>query len=514
MAEVKKYSGRSYAKSLQQQEAAASKAFDEIFAKPKATNMKWGNASYAKPRNEEEDESKKQKVDSEESSDPFSFEFDSDRSPKKKQTRLQPRTVVMQPAVRITSSSKQAINPQPSRHSTLDDDTPADDFIVKKGVMRPYTKRAGRRIKDEQSSSDDPIEMFSKPDNKKQREFYSTDFSHGTPSSGSEIGDSQEVSDDLDDDLYIENDDGAASKTRQEEIFSQSMEEEENIFKRPKRDAEHSMLNIEGEEITVKFRSQYLNPEVYSKFTENVTPKDPVGALLNSKVVHKNVLKHDLGTTLIVVCSPKVSGSELKQTHTQTKYFKDNIKDIVKSKYKPVERLTRARKGIKKKPAGIDPFELDDAPDVLSAQSQNVEKQTEDEESPIVISSSTDARQSDNTESNEEKMIIGSSQASGSKSVDVEEVVKSVKAAPPRKYHRIFRSRNKGYMEPQEETQQMEEPSSEGDTIYTVSQDSDVAMSQESSKETVSQENGKSTDEMESQDTRSEESVKGTPVYL
>lgn len=508
MAEVRRYGGRSYSKNQQQQqETAASKAFDEIFAKPKATNLKWGNASYAKPRNDDDPNSKKQKVDLEELSDPFSFEFDSEKSPKKKPPRLQPRTVVMQPAVRITSASKAATNSRPP--SELDDDAAGDDLIVKKANVRTYTKRAGRKIKEEQNTSQPTLEKFVKPENTKQRELYSTDSSQGTPASSSDVGDSQDTVDDLDDGLYIENDDGSSVKSAQEEIFSQPPEEEENIFKRPRRDPRHSMLNSEGEEITVKFRSQYLNPDVYSKFTENVTPKDPVGALSNSKVVHKNVLKHDSGTTLIVVCSPKVGDSDIKQTNTQTKYFKDNIKDIVKAKNKPVERLTRSRRAKKKEPEK-DPFEIEDDPEPIPAQSEEMEKEIE-EESPIVISSTEESQPDQLTPETEAHNAVKSEEPPP-KSVDVEEVVKHVKTAPPRKYHRIFRSRNKGFMEPQEE--QPQKDSSENGECKTESPSVDLD-SQTASEESSQQNGEKVAEEMDTQEEKeSQESEQGINIVL
>ncbi|XP_053392626.1 wings apart-like protein homolog isoform X2 [Mercenaria mercenaria] len=505
MAEVKRYGGRSYSKNQQQQESSASKAFDEIFAKPKATNLKWGNASYAKPRNEDETNDKKQKGDLEEPSDPFSFEFDSDKSPKKKPPRLQPRTVVMQPAVRITSASKPASNPRDQ--SVLDDDTTGDDLIVKKGNVRTYTKRAGRKIKEEQGTSQSGFEKVVKSDIKKQKSLYSTDSSQETTTGSSDIDDSQDPSDDLDGGLYIESDDGSSVRGAQEEIFSQPAEEEENIFKRPKRDPHHSVLNSEGEEITVKFRSHYLNPDVYSKFTENVTPKDPVGALSNSKVVHKNVLKHDSGTTLIVVCSPKVGDSDIKQTNTQTKYFKDNIKDIVKAKNKPVERLTRSRRA-KKKKLEEDPYELEDnAEPTLVAQSEEVEK-TEGE-SQIAISS-TEESQLRQSEPVEEPVALEEVEQPSPKMVDVEEVVKHMKAAPPRKYHRIFRSRNKGFMEPLE-AQEVTETVESNDDLKTEGSGTDE------SQETLrgSQENGRTNEEeMDTHDSNSQESEQGGSLKL
>ncbi|KAL5018598.1 hypothetical protein ScPMuIL_004320 [Solemya velum] len=68
------------------------------------------------------------------------------------------------------------------------------------------------------------------------------------------------------------------------------------------------------------------NSYVYRNFKKSPR-KDPVGNLNNSTVVHKSEVKHNRGTTLIVVCSPK-DISEQKKTGVQTKYFKDSAKDI------------------------------------------------------------------------------------------------------------------------------------------------------------------------------------------
>ncbi|KAL4240551.1 hypothetical protein ACF0H5_001343 [Mactra antiquata] len=498
MAEVKKYSGRSYAKN-QAAESAASRAFDEIFAKPKPTNVKWGNASYVKPRNEGEVEGKRGKVDQDEPSDPFSFEFDTEKSPKKRQhPRLQPRTVVMQPAVRITPAQKSAAGSGKSNTSLLDDDGGNDDDLtVKKGNVRTYTKRAGRKIKEEQDLSDFTSERQNT--NRKQKSNNSADPVQGSVGSSVETSDSQETSDDPDHGLYIEQDDGssstASSVVAQEEIFS-IPDDLDKFFVRPKREPAQTVIKTDGEEITVKFRSPFLNPDIYSKFTENVKPKDPVGALSNSKVVHKNVLKHDSGTTLIVVCSPKVGGEEIKQTNTQTKYFKDNMKDIVKSKNKPVERLTRSRRA--KQEPEKDPYEMED--DFEPSAPSNAESEKSLEESPIVISSATEESPSVSVTSE------NSSLEQNLSTVNVEAVVNKVKTAPPRKYHRIFRSRNKGFMEPQEDSPKPEESSngeSVNDSEKTVESVESSATNDTQEEVTSSQENGDS--QSQEMETESEE---------
>lgn len=438
MAEVKRFSGKTYAKSPQQ-ETSASKSFDEVFAKPKPT--KWGNVSYVKPRIDADGFDKKQKAEPEEEQDPFSFEFDCDRSPKKRQTKLHTKTVVMQPAVRISSSGNKPPQTKQSSKSVLDDDEDGfgDVLTVKKGNVRPYTKQAGRSIKQEVEQ-----ETFKAGKRGKTR----VSDLHSSQSSSEPI-ESHETTEDLEEGLYIENDDGSSDVSAHDEIFSHKDDKEE-IFSRPTPE-KRPMRTKDGEEITVRFRSRYLNPAVYSKFTENIRPKDPIGSLSNSKVVHKNVLKHDSGTTLIVVCSPKVGDSDIKQSNTQSKYFKDNIKDLVKSKNKPVERLTKGRRG--KKTVEKDPFEMEDDPDPSSQDSHRTRSDRDsesplEEERPIPESTSKPGTRS---------AAKAAKPVEEPKAVNVDDIVKNVKSVPPRKYHRIFRSRNKGYMDLKDETEELHE---------------------------------------------------------
>lgn len=293
--EVKRFSGRTYGKS---QESSASKAFDEVFSKPKATNMKWGNASFVKSRIEEENEPKKSVI--EEPSDPFSFEFDGDRSPKKRKIQPSVRPVV-QPAVRYLVPSTTSTTQPAVRIKTDLHDEDENDLVVKRAPVKTYTKKS-RKVKLENDKSQTKMDTFVKPSKNSEEDI--TDVSQETPQS------SEEMAEEMDDDLYIENDDGSSVDVKDTSFLET---EEDNIFVKKEKPKD-------TDEITVRFRSKYLDPDVYSKFTENVSPKDPVGRLSNSKVVHSNVLKHDAGTTLIVVCSPKVE-TDIKHTNVETKYF-------------------------------------------------------------------------------------------------------------------------------------------------------------------------------------------------
>ena len=491
--EVKRYGGRTYGKS---QESSASKAFDEAFSKRKATNMKWGNASFVKSRDdEEENEAKKIKI--EEASDPFSFEFDGDRSPKKMKIQPSPRPVV-QPAVRylVPTTTQPAVRIKTDVRADDDDDS---DLVVKRAPVKTYTKKSSRKVKLENDKSQPKINTYAKPSKTSEEDI--TDISQETTQS------SEEPMEDTDDGLYIEKDDGSSADVKDASFLE--TEEEENIFAKRPKDGK--------DEITVRFRSRYLDPDVYSKFTENTTPKDPVGRLSNSKVVHSNVLKHDAGTTLIVVCSPKVE-SEVKHTHVENKYFnKTERKTRSQAKTDPPHetptekekdpfemgddeevadnsgkaqqleqtaavtepRVTEAEvppvipqpkpttelPGIEtfrhtRNVASINRQELNSAPVVSSAVSTTVTSNSvintgtadQDKNSPSI---STVAQEKSNGSSEAaNKTSVNNADKTSVNNANKTSVINNSKAAPPpqRKYHRIFRSRNKGLVESPQET--------------------------------------------------------------
>ncbi|KAH3861515.1 wings apart-like protein homolog [Dreissena polymorpha] len=428
MAEVRRFGGKTYGKSPNE-DSAASKAFDEVFAKPK--QAKWGNVSYVKQRDDGKNSEKEQLQ--EEDKDPFSFETDTDRSPKKRQPKPS-RTVVLQPAVRMTPPLTKSPGKPSSVKSELDDNVD-DEFTVKKVNVQTYSKSSGRKIRTES-----PDVTVVKDEKISKREKDSTLV---VPKNTESVD-----LDDADEGLYIEPDDGSsnASEIPAECIITKV---EENIFNRPRKYTSQNVTNKDGDEVMVRFRSQYLNPEVYSKFTENIQPKDPVGSLSNSKVVHKNVLKHDSGTTLIVVCSPKVADSEIKQSNTQSKYFKNNVKDLAKSKNKPVEKLTKNKRG--SKTPDKDPFEMDeDTKETTNSKDNSSVK--EESESPIPSSSDIEksSQETYTTRSGRVKKHVHYEEPK-EEPIDVDDIVTKVKTAPPRKYHKIFRSRNKGYMDPNAE---------------------------------------------------------------
>ena len=485
--EVKRYGGRTYGKS---QESSASKAFDEAFSKRKATNMKWGNASFVKSRDdEEENEAKKVKI--EEASDPFSFEFDGDRSPKKMKIQPSPRPVV-QPAVRylVPTTTQPAVRIKTDVRDEDDDDS---DLVVKRAPVKTYTKKSSRKVKLENDKSQPKINTYAKPSKTNEEDI--TDISQETTRS------SEEPMEDTDDGLYIEKDDGSSADVKDTSFLE--TEEEENIFAKRPKDGK--------DEITVRFRSRYLDPDVYSKFTENTTPKDPVGRLSNSKVVHSNVLKHDAGTTLIVVCSPKVE-SEVKHTHVENKYFnKTERKTRSQAKTDPPRETPTEKEK--------DPFEMGDDEEVAdnSGKAQQLEQTaavteprvTEAEvpatpvipqpkpttelpgietfrhtrnvasinrqelnSAPVVssaVSTTVTSNSVDNTGTADQdknspsistvaqEKSNGSSETANKTNVNnanKTSVINNSKAAPPpqRKYHRIFRSRNKGLVESPQET--------------------------------------------------------------
>ncbi|KAK3101252.1 hypothetical protein FSP39_002172 [Pinctada imbricata] len=76
-----------------------------------------------------------------------------------------------------------------------------------------------------------------------------------------------------------------------------------------------------GGPTVLNFRSQYMDPAVYSTFKYTPQEEDPVGRMNNSKVLQSSEIKHGKGSTLIVICSPKPP-AEGKQTLHPVKTYK------------------------------------------------------------------------------------------------------------------------------------------------------------------------------------------------
>ena len=80
--------------------------------------------------------------------------------------------------------------------------------------------------------------------------------------------------------------------------------------------------------------SRYTDPglieEYRKRYEETHGKKEPTAGMFNSTVVSSKELKGSQGTTLVVVCKPKVEVSE-KKDDVQTKYFKNVKKELEKS---------------------------------------------------------------------------------------------------------------------------------------------------------------------------------------
>ncbi|KAL3877828.1 hypothetical protein ACJMK2_035472 [Sinanodonta woodiana] len=440
--EVKKLSGRTYGRATR--ETVAARAFDDIFnVKPKATAMKWGNTSFSIPR-DDDPEPKRLKTDPK-SDDPFSF--DDENSPKKNmpssysKARSTP-TVVTTPAVRITTIKSSATRPEYSDAAKEVGDEP----VMKKVPVKTYSRGSTRAlIKD----LDEKTQVKIGPDIRPT-------VLESEPSKdlqGSSVADDV----DMDDGLYIEKDDGSS---RDEVDNPLDDEDEDPIFKRGpvniynKRKAEGTSEhvigrkadqdkknnddyeddNFDGENrkpITITFRSRYLDPKVYKKFAYSPSKKDPIGRLSNSKVVHHSELRHnDGGTTLIVVCSPKIGdGSELKQTQVQTKYFKDSFRDLKKIAEPDAEDSSNNPATAVK----VDPYDMTEKEFVKDESSQKVAVGQNRKKRGVKVAkkNSPETASSDSQESLAavEKISTRSSTSGSNTGV---------------KYHKIFRSRNKG----------------------------------------------------------------------
>ncbi|XP_052238903.1 uncharacterized protein LOC127850138 isoform X2 [Dreissena polymorpha] len=116
-AEVRRFGGKTYGKSPNE-DSAASKVFDEVFAKPK--QAKWGNVSYVKQRADCKNSEKEQLQ--EEDKDPF------------------------KPAIRMTLTKSPG---KPSSVKSELNDNAVDEFTVKKVNVQAYCKSSGRKIRTE-----------------------------------------------------------------------------------------------------------------------------------------------------------------------------------------------------------------------------------------------------------------------------------------------------------------------------------------------------------------------------
>ncbi|KAK3588920.1 hypothetical protein CHS0354_023680 [Potamilus streckersoni] len=444
--EVKKLSGRTYGRAAR--ESVATRAFDDIFnVKPKATAMKWGNTSFSIPR-DDDPEPKRLKTDPK-SDDPFSF--DDENSPKKNlpssysKARSTP-TVVTTPAVRITTIKSSAHSTTRLECSDAAKEV-GDEPVMKKVPVKTYSRGSTRAlIKDLDEKTQEKIEQKMRP--------AALESEPSKDLQGSSVADDV----DMDDGLYIEKDDGSS---RDEVDNPLEDEDEDPIFKRgpvniysrrktegtsehiisrkadqgkKNNDDDYEDDNFDGENrkpITITFRSRYLDPKVYKKFAYSPSKKDPIGRLSNSKVVHHSELRHnDGGTTLIVVCSPKIGdGSELKQTQVQTKYFKDSFKDLKKVAEPDAEDSHDSPTTAVK----TDPYDLTDKEFAKDESSQNLSAGQNRKKRAVKV-----------TKKNSPETVSSDSQESLATIENISTRSSTSGSNTGVRYHKIFRSRNKG----------------------------------------------------------------------
>lgn len=319
---VRRYSSRTYDRQYRgivqpsAKDEAANQAFDDILGNKaipiKAAPTKWGKTSFSRVREDEESDTKRIKLDDDCNDDPFSFESDDDRSPRKRATVSNPL-------------EQMCVAVEPAEIETEVEDSQPSEVSGFKKPLRTYTRS---QALDHNVVKSDTPPCFGDID--EETKDMNTEFptSPSTQQQSSEDlfdSASTKIKDEPEDDIKFNI---RPMKTYGGNIITVPEESEDdatvvpNIQARPKSFRLSPLPIYEG----LTFRSAYLNPDVYRNFKKSPR-KDPVGNLSNSTVVHKSEVKHNRGTTLIVVCSPK-DISEQKKTGVQTKYFKDSAKDI------------------------------------------------------------------------------------------------------------------------------------------------------------------------------------------
>ena len=113
--------------------------------------------------------------------------------------------------------------------------------------------------------------------------------------------------------------------------------------------------------------SRYTDPslieEYRRRYEETHGKKEPTAGMFNSTVISSKELKGSQGTTLVVVCKPKVELSQ-KKDDVQTKYFKNVKKELGKSeKHLEVATESNSQEGASAAPsAGAEPASTSTTP--------------------------------------------------------------------------------------------------------------------------------------------------------
>lgn len=305
---VKTYS-KTYSK-----DTAANKAFDDAL-KPNSTSSKsasqtkWGKTSFSRVREDDPFEvtCKKVKIETE-STDPFSFDFEDDGTSTVKKEAPPPVNVHVappsstggagglgRPAIPNIKVSQKA--PDLKAERTEEEEEEEDDVPLSNYRNRPV--RTYSRKKKDADVEESPQQSVEKGSGKFKEEI---EVEKRSPRNSNRdvFADSPER--EIGDPFAEEN-------LKRKTTRTYARRKTHNNVPRMITSKTHVLHSEEDSEegLTVlNFRSHYMDPAVYSQFKYIPQIDDPVGRLNNSRVLQKSEIKHGKGSTVIVVCSPKV----------------------------------------------------------------------------------------------------------------------------------------------------------------------------------------------------------------
>ena len=328
---VKTYS-KTYSKDQAQQKAVEeNKAGAAGGLNPvKAEKSKWGDTSFVRVREDDPFEVtyKKVKVENE-TVDPFTFDLEEDGSvvraaptnnapsPSAPAARGLGRPAI--PTAKVNQSSTEE-HPMPMTSDDIEmvgEDLDEEPTMLKRPV-RTYSRGAK---KDPDASGDGYGESIAIENVAVSEELEPEPLSQKSDIF-SEPQETSNIFDDDDDDLSL-NKTGTARRRGEQRTYSRKKQS----IKETKITSKTHILQSEDDEgsgsgpTVLNFRSQYMDPAVYSNFKYTPQEEDPVGRMNNSKVLQSSEIKHGKGSTLIVICSPKPP-AEGRQTLHPVKTYK------------------------------------------------------------------------------------------------------------------------------------------------------------------------------------------------
>lgn len=346
-----KYAVKTYSRSIGR-DTPASKAFDDIVTNKatgaqtvpiKTANTKWGKTQFSRVRDEDPFETTLNKVKIEiETEDPFTFGSDDIESSKKKVAKEDASSHgagLGRPAI---SNMKSYTSERTRREDVPDVDKSHDQPTFKRPV-RTYSRAA----KKQQNAGDTTqMEQIADPDDNAEPDDDEMPVLEAEESSLVQPSNDSHSSS-YDDEVAVEDPAIKADpydnydEDEDEEEAPQLLREAQRTYGRSARVASAAgkthVLQSQSDDdqnpraTVLNFRSHFMDPAVYSRFSYVPPPEDPVGRLNNSKVLQRSEIKHGKGSTLIVICSPKpptpgeAKTKLLHQKTTRDPYTRSNV---------------------------------------------------------------------------------------------------------------------------------------------------------------------------------------------